>query len=343
MPDGWYGFFIHNILPVVRSELPSFLMSYAHTQNFERLKWCCYLVPGIYTWGMLYGYDSLVQSFKRLADARELSHAYLFFGEAQVGKFLHAHALANYLETGAFDAPTRILQETHVVTMEKNEDEESDTERMGIHAVHRAIHFLRQHPVFSPYRVVIVRDVGWLTDQAQNALLKILEEPPPQSIIILTVTDPGVCLPAVASRAQHIYFKTLSDGEMGDIMPKLDIPNRSGIMDKVSLIQSAFGRVGRLESLLHPTALDQEIARIASAIIAARTDTDRERIIDAMLALDQKDPRSTVAVCEALEITLLAAPAARAALAQTVRLITQLQTLTLSKRIHFKKLLCLIK
>ncbi len=330
---------------------------------------------------MLYGYDSLVQSLKRLADARELSHAYIFFGEAQTGKFLHAQALANYLETGVFDAPTKVLQETHVVTMEKEDDAESDTERMGIHAVHRAIHFLRQSPVFSPYRVVIVRDVEWLTDQAQNALLKILEEPPQQSIIILTVTDPGVCLPAVASRAQKVHFKTLSNQEMGEYirgidpdsrsasdspthMPKgsanedfdtqnppksrkspqgIDFSNGSGIMDSVSLIQSSFGRIGRLESLLHPTALDQDIARVVASLVAIKTDADRERITETILALDQKDPRNTVALCEALEIAFRSAPASRAALAQTIRLITQLQTLTLSKRIHFKKLLCLIK
>ncbi|MCL5011969.1 MAG: hypothetical protein M1320_00920, partial [Patescibacteria group bacterium] len=117
----------------------------------------------------------------------------------------------------------------------------------------------------------------------------------------------------------------------------------SGIMDSVSLIQSSFGRIGRLESLLHPTALDQDIARVVASLVAIKTDADRERITETILALDQKDPRNTVALCEALEIAFRSAPASRAALAQTIRLITQLQTLTLSKRIHFKKLLCLIK
>lgn len=352
---------------------------------------------------MIYGYDDIVYSLKKLADQRALSHAYIFFGEPQVGKFLCATILANYLENGEMDEPKHPLQETCIVDMAQQKEEE-DSESIGIESVRKITHFLHQQPALSPYRVVIIRDGEWLTDQAQNALLKTLEEPPEHSVVILIATDASVFLPAVASRAQKIYFKTLPDEEIENFLANiniqndidlasrsanglsatnddfdkqnhqslpittgsapssearmlqsskirsrrasttgLDFYNSSGIIKDTHLVQKSFGRIGRLKSLIEPTKRDQVIERLVQDICAPKkSDILREKVVDAIIAFDQKNPTNLPAVCEALMIELRSQNRYQQALRETIRLITNMQTLTLSKRIHLKKLLCLI-
>ncbi|MFA7201597.1 MAG: hypothetical protein WC099_01195 [Candidatus Paceibacterota bacterium] len=284
---------------------------------------------------MLYGYDNTIASLKKLADQGDLSHAYIFFGEPQVGKFLCAKILANYLENKELCEPSRMLQETLIIDIAQ-QDTEGDSESIGIEVVRRVTYFLHQKPVLSQYRTVIIRDGEWLTDQAQNALLKTLEEPPQQSLIILIATDTNVFLPAVSSRAQKIYFKTLSNQEV------LDFYNSSGIIKDTSLVGKSFGRIGRLKSFIEPTKRDQIIDRFVQDICAPKkSDIVREKLVDAIIAFDQKNPTHLLALCEALMIQFRS-QGQQEALIETIRLITHIQTITLSKRIHLKKLLCLI-
>ncbi len=287
---------------------------------------------------VLYGYDEIVQSLKKLADDRRLSHTYIFFGEPQVGKFLCAKTLANYLEKGVWVEPVHTLQETLIVDMTQQEDDsEESAESIGIATARRVAYFLHQQPALSPYRVVIIRDGEWLTDQAQNALLKTLEEPPEHSVIILIATDSSAFLPAVASRAQKIYFKTLSNEQM------LDFCDRSGIIKDTNLVQKSFGRIGRLQSLLEPQKNSEVIDRLVRDICTPQTsDMAREKLVDAIIAFDQKNPHNLPALQEALMMEFYTQKKYYYALKEILQLITNTQTLTLSKRIHLKKLLCLI-
>jgi replication-associated recombination protein RarA len=316
----------------------------------------------------LYGYNDIISTLKNLADTKRLSHAYAFFGEPQIGKFLCAHSFANYVEYGLFEEPTKPLQETLIIdigTTQKNEEE--SVESIGIMAVRNIIAFVRQKPVNSLYRIVIVRDAEWLTDQAQNALLKILEEPPEGSVIIFIVTDPSVLLPAVASRVQRIYFKTLSEIEINEYAKKVfnpdtavankgshktlhkrpvdtgvDFSNGSAIIRDVNIVQNSFGRIGRLRNLHSVSARDEAIGRILVSIQkSAHNDGAREKIVDTILAFSQKNPENLIHFFEALMI-FLRNKKNYVAIAEVVRLIRITQTITLSKRIHLKKLLCLI-
>lgn len=284
----------------------------------------------------LYGYDDNVSILKNLADTRRLSHAYAFFGEPQVGKFLCAHSLANYLEYRVFEEPTRPLKETLIIDLVGMQKEEGNSESIGIQAVRDIAYFLRQKPASGPYRTVIIRDAEWLTDQAQNALLKTLEEPPENNLIIIIITDPSVLLPAVSSRLQKMFFKTLSKQEV------LDFCNKYDIMKNDRAIQNAFGRIGRLQKLCNPTQQDKTIERIVSHIMQPhQTDADREKIVDTILAFAQKSPQNLMRFCEEL-LVVLWEKKKYGAVAEAVRLMRNMQTLTLNKRIHLKKLLCLI-
>ena len=105
---------------------------------------------------MLYGYDNLVKNFRKLIDARALSHAYLFFGEPQIGKFIFTTCLANYVENDKFEEPTAPLLEALVVDFEAETNEEGK-ESVGIDKVREIERFLYQTPIGSPYRLAIIR------------------------------------------------------------------------------------------------------------------------------------------------------------------------------------------
>jgi DNA polymerase III gamma/tau subunit len=125
---------------------------------------------------MPYGYDEIVESFKKLADSRLLFNAYLFFGEPQVGKFLFAKSLANYVENKKFEEPSNPLLETLIIDFrDLKYGKEESKESIGIDEIRELERFLYQTPINSYYRIAIIRDAEWLTDIAQNALLKILE------------------------------------------------------------------------------------------------------------------------------------------------------------------------
>ncbi|KKS25548.1 MAG: polymerase III, delta prime subunit protein, partial [Candidatus Wolfebacteria bacterium GW2011_GWA2_42_10] len=142
----------------------------------------------------------LTKDFKRLIASDRLFHAYLFFGDVQAGSDF-VLSLANFFEKGIFELPAEnaILQESLIISPDEKET-------IGIDKIRSLLHFLSQKPVLSEKRTVIVRNAENLTNEAQNAILKIAEEPPPQSLMIFIAKSEDFFLPALISRLQKIYF-----------------------------------------------------------------------------------------------------------------------------------------
>lgn len=174
---------------------------------------------------MFIGHNHLIKDFKNLAKAGRLAHGYIFFGEPEVGKFYFARHLANFLENGVFDISNRPLSDALILK-----------DATGIDEMREIKNFLWQKPVISSKRLVIINNAENLTDQAQNAILKITEEPPDSATIILVAAQLENLLPPLLSRMQKIYFGRLSDSEMGKVI---------SLIGPISPIGFAFGRPGR--------------------------------------------------------------------------------------------------
>ncbi|HDH31365.1 MAG TPA: hypothetical protein ENH26_01165 [Candidatus Wolfebacteria bacterium] len=180
------------------------------------------------------GHEDLIEDFKKLANKERLSHAYLFFGEPQVGKFLFSQHLANFLENKLFELPISFLNETFFISPVDG--------TIGIDAVRSLKRFLYQKPVISKWRIAIIRDAENLTNEAQNAVLKILEEPPVQSLIIFIADNYDNLSSTILSRFQKIYFSRVSSGEIEKFLIKKYKINQ----DKAKkIIVESFGRPGR--------------------------------------------------------------------------------------------------
>jgi DNA polymerase-3 subunit delta' len=194
----------------------------------------------------IFGYEHLLQDFKKLAETGALSHAYLFHGEPEIGKFLFAQTLAEHL---AHPSDIHVID---FLSEEGNPSTNSGQESAGIEKVRELGHFLYQTSSVSEtesrknHKIAIIRDAQWLTDQAQNALLKILEEPPKAGMILATATDPDIFLPAVRSRFQLIFMPVLPQAQILDFLDSYDIMDTR----KNDIAKQAHGRIGRAKKLV---------------------------------------------------------------------------------------------
>ncbi|MEK7640961.1 MAG: hypothetical protein AAB389_03115 [Patescibacteria group bacterium] len=154
--------------------------------------------------------DYLKKIFSDLITDQRVSHGYIFFGHGvSPVKSESARKLANFLENGKWELSDKILLDCMSI------DAGLDG---GIDLMRAAIGFLWQKPVISSRRTFIIDNADALTLPAQNAILKIAEEPPASALIVLTMRDPGALLPAVQSRFQKIFVADLSPSMSADAL-----------------------------------------------------------------------------------------------------------------------------
>ena len=152
--------------------------------------------------------------------SERLHHAYLFVGPEGVGKRTVATALAKAIHcqsrTGDFCGEcvncARIADGNHpdvrvVVAL-------SDKKEIGIPQIRDIERDLGYRSFTGKRKIVIIDPATLLNAAAQNALLKTLEEPPQQSLIILLAASVGALLPTLRSRCLRLTFAPLSRGEV---------------------------------------------------------------------------------------------------------------------------------
>lgn len=203
--------------------------------------------------------DKILNLFK----SDSASHAYIFFGDNQVGKFTFAKSLANFLEFNEFKQSTKPLSETLIIKPIIEETKSS----IGIDKIKEIRSFLYQKPTNSKYRLVIIDDAYYLTEHAQNAILKIAEEPPAHGVIIMILPNPDALLETIKSRFQKIYFPRLSEKEVKiRLIEEFKIDSKEA--EEVS--KKSFGRIGRAIDLIR----DEEFANLdkeAEKLIMGKT------------------------------------------------------------------------
>lgn len=142
-----------------------------------------------------------------------LPQALIFAGPRGVGRRTAARALARYLHKSDKDANA----DTYWYSQILDEVSKGET-REWIDAMRELTRRLSMSPISSKCKVAIIDNAEKLNDESQNALLKTLEEPKGDTVIILIVPNEEVLLPTIVSRAQVVRFGPLSADEIKQIV-----------------------------------------------------------------------------------------------------------------------------
>lgn len=165
------------------------------------------------TFDDLIGQETASQTLSLALDGNRLSHAYLFSGLRGSGKTSTARIFAKALlcEKGTTSHPcgtcthcTMAIENAHMDIIEMDA-----ASNRGIDDIKDLIEHTKYKPSSARYKIFIIDEVHMLTNQAFNALLKTLEEPPDFVKFILATTDPLKLPATILSRTQHYRFKKI--------------------------------------------------------------------------------------------------------------------------------------
>ncbi|MEZ6136146.1 MAG: DNA polymerase III subunit gamma/tau [Pirellulaceae bacterium] len=166
------------------------------------------------TFQELIGQDHIAQALGKAISAGRVGHAYLFTGARGVGKTSTARIFAKALNVGETTSALASVDDSLAEDISKAIDAGDDMDVIEIDgASNRGIEEIRQlranvnvRPSRARYKIYIIDEVHMLTNQAFNALLKTLEEPPAHVKFIFCTTDPDKIPITVLSRCQRFDF-----------------------------------------------------------------------------------------------------------------------------------------
>ena len=294
------------------------------------------------------GHRALIQLVARAIARESLPPSLILAGPDGVGKRLVATALAQALNCveplrsttaesasgsnaaglpidacGQCGACRRIARESHPDVLTLGVDGDA---AITIDEVRQAVGEVRYRPFEGRRRVLIINDADRLVPQAQNALLKTLEEPPAASQFLLVSARPDRLLATVRSRCQRITFGHLGTRELAELLTQRHGYEQAAALAAASAAAGSAGRALLLASGELAAARESALALLA-AVTGAR-DT-KARLEGAKGLLDRKSRGGTAGKARRQElahrlralasllrdVTLLASGADRAALA----------------------------
>jgi len=208
------------------------------------------------------GQDRAVEQLTSAWATRKLHHAWLLAGPRGVGKATFAHAAARRVLADAAGPPSALpglaTDDEHRIVrlieagshpdmrrLERLENEKTGNlaRSITVDQVRSLADLFDLSPAMSDWRVVIIDAVDDLEPGGANALLKMLEEPPPNSIFFLVSHAPGRLLPTIRSRCRRLDFQALDDDVMASIL-EVQSP-QTNPAERQKIIAMSFGSAGR--------------------------------------------------------------------------------------------------
>lgn len=167
----------------------------------------------------IFGNKENIKMFSSLIAQGKLSHAYMLYGARGSGKKTMALAIAEALAKDASDEMrSRILTERCPdVSIIRRPD---DKKTMGVSVVRDLISTVSLSPSDLDFKMYIIDNADTMTTQAQNALLKVIEEPPKNTYIILLCENPSSMLQTVRSRVQAVGMECFKYDVLSEYLKK---------------------------------------------------------------------------------------------------------------------------
>jgi DNA polymerase-3 subunit gamma/tau len=202
------------------------------------------------------GQQHVTQTLKRAITSNRVSHAYLFTGPRGVGKTSTARILAKALNSEITPDGEPITDSETSIAIDEGRYmdliEIDAASNRGIGDIRDLRDNVQFRPVSGKYKVYIIDEVHMLTDAAFNALLKTLEEPPPNIVMILATTDAHKLPATIISRCQRFDFKRLSNDDVIERLIEVceaeEIEAEPAVLEMIA--RTAWGSLRDAENLL---------------------------------------------------------------------------------------------
>lgn len=230
------------------------------------------------SWRELTEHKAIAEQLRRSLQRGRLAHAYLFTGPRGCGKELVARTLAQALNCpkkdheacGQCDSCRRIEEGVHPDVYWVRP--ESKSRRIIVEQIRELEKSVYLKASLARVKVGVIVDADCMGEEASNAFLKTLEEPPAQTIIVLLSAEPQRLLPTIISRCLRIGF--------GPTTHRPDSPYRAKLAE--ILVGRAAGKgkaesriVGAYQLLAEITAILQEMRQEVRSRVEAEMDLDR--------------------------------------------------------------------
>jgi len=190
----------------------------------------------------LVGQEHVTETLANAIKNNRVAHAYIFSGARGVGKTTAARILAKALNCvkGPTPDPCGECDSCREIAAGSSLDviEIDAASNRGIDQIRELRDMVRYAPAASRSKVVILDETHMLTDEASNALLKTLEEPPDRVIFVMATTQPEDLVDTIRSRSQHFHFRALTFNEIAgrirDIAVKEDLKIDDGAVSVIA-------------------------------------------------------------------------------------------------------------
>lgn len=220
------------------------------------------------SWNEILGHESVLERFEKSAASNRLASTYLFVGPAGIGKRTFAMKLAQGLlceknslseihpcgecpccqQVAAFTHPDLIQikkpKDKNIIPVELFIGEREKRRQVGL------CHDISLKPFHGRRKVAIIDDADFLNAEGANSLLKTLEEPPPNSLLILIGTSEHRQLQTIISRSQVIRFQPLSSEQVQTILEREDLLETELPLDQIAA--ASFGSIESATRLSDP-------------------------------------------------------------------------------------------
>ncbi len=244
------------------------------------------------------GQEHITDTLRRAVLSERVAHAYLFTGPRGVGKTSTARILAKALNADLDEHGDPLPDTDAAIAIDEGRYmdliEIDAASNRGVNDIRDLRERVLLRPTVGEYKVYIIDEVHMLTTEAFNALLKTLEEPPPQVVMILATTDIHRVPATIISRCQRFDFRRLTTddviGRLILICDEEEIDCEPAVLELVA--QSAWGSLRDAENLLEQLAVSygtSEITETQARELLGIGDTSSARnLASAILRKDTK-------------------------------------------------------
>lgn len=255
----------------------------------------------------LIGQQFITTTLKNALTTNRIAPAYLFAGPRGTGKTSTARILAKSLNCLSVEQPTvepcgecsscRSIERSNSIDV----TEIDAASHNGVDNARELVELSHLAPSQVRYKIFIIDEAHGLTNAAQNALLKLIEEPPARTIFILCTTELHKVLPTIVSRCQLFNFKSLSQAAVVEHLDRIASAEKIDITPEAidTIAKSSLGSLrDSLQLLSQLQVLQQQIT--LDVVVEAVGGIDPQELWKLMVNLVKEDVLNVLVVARNL-------------------------------------------